>query len=138
MMPIPDKLIRQTIQSVNEAIHVIDTEFRIQYYNEALIDFCQKSGFPIDDPSNLLLFDLFPFLSNKIKEEYDLVFRTGETLVTEEESQVNDMEVITKTQKKPILDGGRVKYIVTLLEDVTDANLARQALSDSEAFNRAV
>jgi diguanylate cyclase (GGDEF)-like protein/PAS domain S-box-containing protein len=84
------------------------------------------------------LFDAYPFLPGKVREEYQRVFRTGEEVVTEEYTTVGDREHCTRTRKIPVEEGGAVTMVVTVIRDVSAERLFEDELAASEERYRAL
>ncbi|MFN4226903.1 MAG: PAS domain-containing protein [Candidatus Ratteibacteria bacterium] len=102
-----------------EAIHIIDREFKILYFNKVFEKWNKNLGLE----TNVIgknLFDVFPFLSENIKEEYEKVFNTGEILVTNEKSLISGKEIITETRKIPIFENEKVVNVVTFIREITN------------------
>ena len=102
-----------------EAIHIIDREFKILYFNEVFIRWNKVLGFPTDVIGKNL-FTVFPFLSENVKNEYEKVFNSGEILITKEKNIINGKEFITETRKIPIFEGERVINVITFIREITD------------------
>jgi PAS domain S-box-containing protein len=109
---------RTTLESMADPIHLIDEQLRIILMNRAFLRWCGELGLG-DNIIGRNVFDVFPFLSNAVREEYRLVFQTGETLISEETVEVGDKEYVTETRKIPILDHGRTVRVVTVVRDIT-------------------
>ncbi len=123
---------RKTIDSIDEAIHVIDTDLKIILINETFIKWCEELNVDIDAIGKSI-FDVFPFLPEKIKEEYQQIIRTGESLLTEEKTMLDDQVIITETRKIPVIDKGVVLHIVTVIRDISIQRQAEAARIESEA-----
>jgi len=102
-----------------EAIHIIDREFKILYFNEVFIRWNKILGLPIDVIGKNIL-SIFPFLSDNVKNEYEKVFNNGEILITREKVLIKDKEFITETRKIPIFEGGKVVNVITFIREITN------------------
>lgn len=109
---------RSTLNSLPDAVHVIDTDFRIVLFNEAFKDWNKQLGLDTKVIGKTI-FEVFPFLPNKVREEYLEVFKTGKVMITEEETRVGNKDFVTETRKIPIIDNGKVLFIVTIIKDIT-------------------
>lgn len=126
---------RSTIDAMGDAIHVVDKDLRIVLYNELFVQWTKelKLDITLDDNSiGRTVFELFPFLSPTVREEYEKVFTTGNVLVTEEKTTVGDRDIITETRKIPIIENGTVVRVVTCLRDFTARRKSKIALEESE------
>jgi PAS domain S-box-containing protein len=102
-----------------EAIHIIDREFKILYFNEVFIRWNKILGLPIDVIGKNIL-SIFPFLSDNVKNEYEKVFNNGEILITREKVLIKDKEFITETRKIPIFEGSKVVNVITFIREITN------------------
>ncbi|HWQ64768.1 MAG TPA: PAS domain S-box protein [Methanospirillum sp.] len=120
-----DLLYRSTINAMVDGVHVIDRSYTILLINNAFHVW-------IDLPTaesliNQNLFDVFPFLDEKIKAEYIEVFETGRTLISEDILNQGNVIIHAETRKIPIWLDGRVEKIVTIIRDTTDKHRAEIA-----------
>ncbi|MHA2329097.1 MAG: PAS domain-containing protein, partial [Candidatus Hodarchaeales archaeon] len=123
--------LRQTLDSMGDAIHVVDTDLRFILFNTAFKRWNLELGLK-DDVIGLRITEVFPFLPEKVIDEYKQVFDSGEPLVTEEYTRIRDEEFITEARKIPIFDEGRVTRIVTVIKDITEYKQTMKALQESE------
>jgi PAS domain S-box-containing protein len=119
-----------TIDSIGEAIHVVDANLRIILFNKAFEEWNRVLGLDTEVVGKTL-FEVFPFLPDKVQQEYDQVF-TGTTLITEENTKIGDAEFITETRKIPITEEGKVTRVITVIQDVTERKKAEEELRESE------
>jgi PAS domain S-box-containing protein len=78
------------------------------------------------------IFELFPFLQEKVRDEYRSVFESGEILVTEEVVEIEGREIITETRKIPKFEKDEVTEVITVIKDITERKLAEEELKNSE------
>jgi PAS domain S-box-containing protein len=109
---------RTTIDSLNDYIHVVDSDLRIILMNETFIELNKELGL-VTDVIGRNIFEIFPFLPKTIQDEYKHIFDTGEPLITEETTQLPDRFMITETRKVPIFEGDRVDRVLTIVHDIT-------------------
>ncbi len=128
---------RTTLNSMGDAIHVIDTNFRFILFNDAFTRWNEALGLETNVIGRALS-DVFPFLPDNVRKEYRQVFETGKVLVTEESTTIKDMEFITETRKIPIFGNGRVARVVTIVRDITERKRADETLRESEKRYRAL
>ncbi len=120
-------LYRATIDSIDHAIHVIDKDRKIIVVNREFERWAKK----FDINTSILgktPTEAFPFLSNKVNAEYDIVFSTGKPVINEEENIVNTEHIYTETRKLPVFDGNVVNRVVTSVEDITVRKKAEMAI----------
>ena len=126
---------RTTIDSMGDSVHVINQSYRVILSNKALREWHNTIGINPDIHGKHLL-EAYPFLTEKVIEEYKQVFETGKILVTVESNDVGGKKIVTETRKIPISEGNRVMRIVTVLRDITQRVLAEEALRESETWLR--
>ena len=122
---------RTTLNSMGDAIHVIDRDFRILLFSKMLVQLAEKSSFETDVIGRNL-FDAFPMLDDRVREEYKEVFESGRIIETEEADVFSAQEVTTITRKIPVFQEGEVVRVVTVLKDITEQKRAEEALRKSE------
>lgn len=125
---------RATIDSMGEAIHVVNAELRIELVNRTGKQWCKQFGIN-GEIVGRHVFEVFPFLPDSVRDEYRRVFAGAGTLITEETNLVLGQEVSTETRKIPIVEDGRVVRVVTVLRDVTAIVRAQEKLRQTEKLD---
>lgn len=82
-----DRRHTDVLNSIPDAIHLIDKSFTIEMMNRHFVDWCQEFGLPTD-PVGRNLFEFFPFLGAQVKKEYIGVFETGKIFDSAEEQEL--------------------------------------------------
>jgi len=109
---------RATLESLPVAVHVIDRGLRIILFNKAFRNWCERLGLSLEVDGRVVMESL-PFLPERVREEYERVFASGETLTTEERTRIGEHEYITLTTKVPIEEAGEVVGVITIVQDIT-------------------
>ena len=116
---------------MGDPIHVIDKDLKIVLTNEMLKNWVLN--FKIN--ANIVgkeLSKAFPFLAENVIEEYYKVFETGETLLSEEFTYLNEEEIYTEVRKIPIFVEGKVEQVLTIVKDITEKKTVEIKLRKSE------
>ncbi|MFX0071991.1 MAG: PAS domain S-box protein, partial [Candidatus Hermodarchaeota archaeon] len=128
---------RNTINSLADALHVVDRDLRIILVNSAFNQWLNNLNLN-KDIIGKRLFEAFPFHSEALKQEYEKVFNTGEILITEETTVLENREIITETRKIPIFVDGQVVQIITIIKDITESTKTKNMLKESEKNYRLI
>ncbi|MHA2325040.1 MAG: PAS domain S-box protein, partial [Promethearchaeota archaeon] len=124
---------RRIIDSIGDSIEVVDRDLRITLMNPAYKQWLKSLNLKTNLIGKTIL-DAFPFLSEKVLNEYRHVFETGEVLITEESiTKTSHWKVITETRKIPIIKEGKVIQIITVIRDITKRKLAEKKIVESES-----
>ena len=109
---------RITLDSMGDAIHVVDAELRFILINTTFERWLKDSGLDTDVMGRTI-FEAFPSLPQKVRNEYHKVLSSGKTLVTEEMTKLGGKEFMTRTRKIPVYTNGSVGQVVTVMSDIT-------------------
>lgn len=115
-----EALYRSTINNLSDHnIHVIDHLFTIKVFNTSFKNLNRQLGLTTDAVGKTI-FDVFPFLGDKIKAEYNNVFKTKETLHSIDNMEINGKKFFTETYKVPVIENEVVTKVITILKDITE------------------
>ncbi|NJD76885.1 MAG: PAS domain S-box protein [Candidatus Methanoperedens sp.] len=122
----------EILNNVNLAIHVIDKDMKILAINKELLNL-SRGMFKKEQILNMNLFEAFPILKAKhIDMEYEHVFETGETFMSEEKIEYYGELIFTSTAKIPLKDkNGNVERVITVIKDVSSQKKLEEELKDS-------
>jgi PAS domain S-box-containing protein len=109
---------RITLDSMGDAIHVVDAELRFVLINTTFEGWLKDSGLDTDVIGRTI-FEAFPSLPQKVRNEYHKVLSSGKTLVTEEMTKLGGKEFMTRTRKIPVYTNGSVGQVVTVMSHIT-------------------
>ncbi|MDD5729902.1 MAG: diguanylate cyclase [Candidatus Omnitrophica bacterium] len=107
------------IDSLGEAIHVVDRNLRFILFNTTFKNWNQRLGLETDAIGRKLL-EIFPFLPDSIKSEYQKIFNNGKIIVSEDRNKIGTREIITETRKIPVFEGEKVVRVITVVNDITE------------------
>jgi len=124
---------RLTIDSLSDMVHVVDRSFRIILANTATRRAIREYNPEIDTIDGSNLFHCFPFLDNRIRDEYLRVMLTHLPLRTMESTRVRDLDIWTETHKFPVMDDAqRLFGVITIIRDITAIKRGEEALLNAE------
>ena len=129
---------RLVLDHMGDAIHVVNRDLKITMINKSFKDWVKDLGLNLENAIGNNLFEVFTFLTEKVRDEYKLVMETGDDLVTEEENLLNGKRVITETRKIPIFEDNKVVNIVTVIRDITKRKVSEEELKRSEEKYREI
>ncbi len=120
-----------TIDAMADMIHMIGRDYKIVFINESFRKMLPEFGLS-GEATGKSVFEVFPFLGEEVKAQYDQVFSTGKRLVSEEVNVLNGKTIITETRKIPVMEDNVVERIVTVVRDITNRRLAEIRIRESE------
>ncbi len=126
-----EKQYKMTLDSMSDAIHVVDSDLKILLINKALKKWIRVLGLS-SDVVGKSIFDVFPFLKDNVLKEYENVFKSGKSVTTIEKNRVKNSYIIAETKKIPVLEDGNVVRVVTTIKDITESKRIRENLVKSE------
>ncbi len=131
---------RTAINSMKDAIHVVDKDLRIVLCNQVLLEWNRELGYSSDLVGKTIA-EAFPFLNPGVSELYKRICANGKPIRTEDETNVAGRAVVTETDRIPVLEEGKVIRVITVIRDVTPRKMAekelRNAKESAEKANRA-
>ena len=113
-----EKHYRLLIDAMGDAIHMVDQNMRVVMCNRMLREWNMALGLE-PDVIGKSLFDIYPFLSSKVEKEYQKVMKNATVMITAEQTNLNGEVIYTETRKIPVEEDGKVKYVITILRDVS-------------------
>ena len=122
---------KMIINSMGDAIHVINSDFKILIANPAFATWLKQLNLEIDLVGKTIQ-EAFPFLANHVLDEYQKVFSLGQTLVTEEATTINGSTYYTETRKIPMFHGESVVQVISIIRDITERTNIEEQLRESE------
>ena len=125
---------RTVIDSINDPIHVINQDHEIVLVNSAIQSWLKVLKIDIQDLLGRTVLEAFPFLNEKIIEEYDFVLNSEKPLETEEKTKINGEHIYTQTKKLPIYDAEKKKVVqvLTIIRDITKSRKIEHELRENQ------
>lgn len=120
---------RITLDSLADAIFIVDAEMRLLLVNKTFRLWCGAVG---SDPDMLgkNFLEIIPSFPTGFRDEYQQVFDSAQALITEGNVQFKDTQFICRVQKVPVIEDGRVVKIITILHDITERRRAEAQLKE--------
>ncbi len=120
-----ESLQRVVIESLDAALHLIDSDLRVHLTNRKLRERSERLGAKTD-PVGERVQEAFPFLSDDVIGQYRRVFKTGEPLNTREEITLEGRTFINEIRKVPVKTGDKTTGVLTIITDVTNREKAER------------
>lgn len=125
-------LTRLTVDTLPVGLYVVDRDYRIVVWNRK-----RETGTQGLRRSDVLGRPVFEVLHRHpvaaLRDEFDRVFRTGETLESEQEVHAGGEVRTYRTSRLPMrLEGERVSHVITIGEDVTETRAIQRAMHQTE------
>jgi PAS domain S-box-containing protein len=112
----PPEGLNKIVDELSSAIHMVNDKLEITFANQKVLKWCKEAGIPTDIIGKTL-FEAFPFLQEKVRDEYKMVFESGQPLMTEETTEVNGIDHHTTTRKTPLFKKDKVHSVVTIVTE---------------------
>ncbi len=125
---------RTTIDYIGKAVHVVDKNLNIVLFNKTFKQWNKELGLETENLIGRNIFDIFPFLSDTVHDEYQKVFKTAKVLISVETNEFAGKAITTETRKIPILENNKVVRVVTVVDDITEQKKAEDVLKKREQF----
>jgi PAS domain S-box-containing protein len=133
VMRASEKQYRALINSIEDPIHLVNNRTEIILANPAFSKWLKFLNLNPNLKGKTVL-EAFPFLTEKIEEEYFHVFKKGEVLVTHESTPIHNQYYYTETKKIPIFDEDQenIKQVLTIIRDITESKELEEQLRKNE------
>ncbi len=111
-------LLFETLNNLTDSVSVINQDMVLEFVNSSFRVLLKKAGIK-EDPLGKNLMTLQPYLPDKVRDEYQRVFKKKEVIQTQEEIRIDDIEFVTQTIKIPLIIYGRIEKVITVMRDIT-------------------
>ena len=112
------EILSSTLDALNDAIHLVDSDLKILYWNKAFERWAEELKLTTDVVGKTV-FEVFPFLGEEVEKEYAEVFRSGRLVIRENTFYCQGQRYVTETRKIPVFQDERVQQGVTVVRDIT-------------------
>jgi len=126
------RFIAQVIDLLPLSLYVVDRDYRVTLWNR--MREVGRQGMPREEVMGRPVFEVLSRQdADKLREEFDSVFRTSRTLQVELEATADGEERSYRISKIPMRDSqGEVSHVITIGEDLTDWRAAQARILQSE------
>ncbi|MBK7143232.1 MAG: PAS domain-containing protein [bacterium] len=131
-MPDELSLLRHTVNTISLPVIVVDRDFRMVFCNQALGRWNTEFDWKVDDLIGRPMFEVFSFLPQRVKDNYQVVLDTAQPLRSESLYHFGKKQLTVEVELLPIVIEEKVQYVVTLLRNVTQQRETQIALQQSE------
>ncbi|MEI7663765.1 MAG: PAS domain S-box protein, partial [Bacteroidota bacterium] len=107
---------RETLDSLPDWIYVVDGQYKIVMFNEALKSELISQGFTRDCMGEKIM-ECFPFISSQTVADTETVFQTGKLSVGEQNFTLNGKALHVEITQVPILKDGKVDKVILVIRD---------------------
>ena len=132
-----DARYKTTINGLADGIHLVDSELRIVLANGSFREWLDSLGVD-QDIIGKPISEALPFLSEGAIESYKRVFQSGKTFAVEATNTVGGRTITADIRLIPVTEHGVVKYVITVIREITEGKKAEQALRESEEKYRSI
>lgn len=131
-----------TIDSLDEFVHMVDTDLRLVMANQSFKQFNQKSGGP-DSLEGHHLSEVVPFLYDpEPLKAYKEILSTGERKLIIDRRRIGTEDMVTEVHMVPVIENGKVERVISLTRNITQQKIAedqiKAALREKEVLLREI
>ena len=119
------------VESMPDLVYVVDRKLRLQLVNREFVEWCRKRAIPVPMPGQNIV-EVWNFLDPQATGEYQQVFDTGLTHLSERTVMVAGRATTIESRKIPATSEDQVDQVVTVIRDITEHRRVAGALKESE------
>ena len=108
----------KVLDSIKEAIVVVDRNMNIRLYNAPFRFLTEKFGYR-NELIGASLHDAADFLTGKLSLEYKYVFKSGKRLDTSVKKKFSSRMLWYEVVKSPFIVDGEVTHVISVIRDIT-------------------
>jgi two-component sensor histidine kinase/PAS domain-containing protein len=105
-----------TLNSIPDWLYVVDKEIRFVMLNSSLQEEHFRQGFSINCIGKKLT-KVYPFIQTSTLDEINLVFKTGEIVIGEQQFYLGDKTIYGETRKVPIFKDNKVIQVMIIMRN---------------------
>lgn len=113
-----EELFLTTINSLQEIIFVIDSNFNVILANESCLKQLEELNLPTSINGKTVS-QAFPFLDKSILDNYQKIITNGEPVMINSRYNINEREIYTEIRLTPVYENGKVTRVVTAVTDIS-------------------
>lgn len=117
-----------SMDSLSEGIYVIDRGYLVVFANKTFIELMKEFELDVDIVGRNV-FEIMPFMSDRVRSEFDQVFRGGKPVMTEEMITLNGRRVIISVRKFPMWSQGAIDKVLVYTHDITERRMLEESLN---------
>ena len=108
----------KVLDSIKEAIVVVDKDLKIRFYNAPFKWLVEKFGYS-ECLMGASLHDAAEFLTGKLSLEYKYVFQSGKRLATSIKKKNSSKMLWYEVEKSPFIVDGEVTHVISVIRETT-------------------
>ncbi|MCA9677298.1 MAG: PAS domain-containing protein [Myxococcales bacterium] len=122
---------RSTIDAFEDSLIAVDREMTIVLANQAFLRNQARRDLDVDVIGRKLT-EALPYIPEASLAEYPQIFADGKPITTEHEYRIAGRDLCAETRKIPVMEGGEVVRVVTIVRDLTDKRRMERELNRAQ------
>ncbi len=114
------RLYHNAIDTITDGIHIVDCNLHVIACNRVFTDWCRALDIDTNDIIGKHLFEVFGFLANDLRGQYQRVLEHAEQIESRNTIQVGEKQVVIQINRYPVIKDGTVTHVVSILHNTTD------------------
>ncbi|GEM_PF-145632 len=127
--PVREHTYRKIINSMLDAVLILDREANIVLSNNVYEEWAEKLGVPILKVGQSPL-EHYEFLASE-KENFRKIMETGEAIISDEIFQIGEIQVHFEMHRIPIFEGDELSGVMVVVRDIAARKMAESGLKEA-------
>ncbi len=127
-----ENLFNTTLNSLDEGIYVVNRNLEFLFVNNSQKKFNKRFGLHGEVIGKQIKHVYPPLFTSVSKEEYDLIFETGESTCRKDVTTINNEKIIVLIRKTPVIEDREIVRVITSIENITKQELAKQEIIEKQ------